>query len=178
MAHQEGNDENINRLNETLHYVRAADFERSRLLLPRRVSHTFPPPDAIIPYRDEAGFGDMVPLRDFTFDNFLILALVERWRPETHTFHLPWGEVTITLQDVAYNLGLRAHGNPVGGCLRNFGKWYGTEMWAKVEQLLGARPPVAAQHATQRKELFTLKLVWLRDRVCQMPRTDDPETLR
>ncbi|RYR04921.1 hypothetical protein Ahy_B06g084731 [Arachis hypogaea] len=30
-------------------------------------------------------------------------------------------------------------------------------------ELLGVRPPVAAQKATQRKESFTLKLVWLRD---------------
>ncbi|QHN76565.1 uncharacterized protein DS421_19g644990 [Arachis hypogaea] len=97
------------------HYARAADFERPRLLLPQRVSHTLPPPDAIVPYLAEAGFGDTVPLKDFTFDNSLISALVERWRSEMHTFHLPWGEVTITLQDVVYHLDLRAHGNPVGG---------------------------------------------------------------
>ncbi|XP_025678113.1 protein MAINTENANCE OF MERISTEMS-like [Arachis hypogaea] len=152
------------------HYARAADFERPRLLLPQRVSHTLPPPDAIVPYLAEAGFGDTVPLKDFTFDNSLISALVERWRSEMHTFHLPWGEVTITLQDVVYHLDLRAHGNPVGGCLRDFGRWYGMETWAMVEQLLDVRPPVAAQQAAQRKESFTLKLVWLRDRVCQMPR--------
>ncbi|QHO41362.1 uncharacterized protein DS421_5g145070 [Arachis hypogaea] len=88
-----GNDGDINKLKETTHYAGAADFERPRFLLPRRVSHTLPPPDAIVPYLTEAGFGDTVPLRDFTFDNSLISALVERWRSETHTFHLPWGEV-------------------------------------------------------------------------------------
>ncbi|QHO56430.1 uncharacterized protein DS421_3g73620 [Arachis hypogaea] len=42
-----------------------------------------------------------------------INALVERWRPETHTFHLPHGECTITLEDVAMIFGLRTHGLPI-----------------------------------------------------------------
>ena len=45
----------------------------------------------------------------------LIHGLVERWRPETHTFHLPVGEMTVTLQDVSCLWGLLIHGVPVGG---------------------------------------------------------------
>ncbi|RYR02950.1 hypothetical protein Ahy_B06g081776 [Arachis hypogaea] len=51
-------------------------------------------------------------------------------------------------------------------------------MWELVERLLGAKHLVVPQQAVQRKESFSLKLVWLRDCVCQMPLTDDPETLR
>ena len=39
-------------------------------------------------------------------DRSLLTALVDRWRPKTHMFHLPCGEMTPTLQDVAYLLGL------------------------------------------------------------------------
>ncbi|QHO21227.1 Serine/threonine protein phosphatase 7 long form isogeny [Arachis hypogaea] len=47
----------------------------------------------------------------------LLSALVERWQPETHTFHLPVGEVTVTLEDVIHILGLQVNGEPVTGRL-------------------------------------------------------------
>ena len=45
----------------------------------------------------------------------LVTCLVERWRPETHPFHVPVGEMTITLQDVVIILGLRIDGPAVTG---------------------------------------------------------------
>ncbi|XP_070029419.1 serine/threonine-protein phosphatase 7 long form homolog [Nicotiana sylvestris] len=46
------------------------------------------------------GFYTIFELERMQLDWSLITALVERWRPETHTFHLPTGEATITLEDV------------------------------------------------------------------------------
>ncbi|XP_072071615.1 serine/threonine-protein phosphatase 7 long form homolog [Arachis hypogaea] len=43
----------------------------------------------------------------------MINALIERWRPETHTFHFPVGECAVTLEDVAVILGLPTNGLPV-----------------------------------------------------------------
>ena len=43
----------------------------------------------------------------------LITALVDRWRPETHTFHLPCGEMTVTLHDVSMITSLPIRGHPI-----------------------------------------------------------------
>ncbi|KAL0356185.1 UNVERIFIED_CONTAM: Serine/threonine-protein phosphatase 7 long form [Sesamum radiatum] len=49
------------------------------------------------------------------YDCHLITALVERWRPETHTFHFRVGEATITLEDVQNIWALPIDGEPVTG---------------------------------------------------------------
>ena len=54
-------------------------------------------------------------LSNFIADPALISALVERWRPETHTFHLPVGEITVSLQDVSFLWGLPITGAAVTG---------------------------------------------------------------
>ncbi|RVW53212.1 Serine/threonine-protein phosphatase 7 long form-like [Vitis vinifera] len=57
-------------------------------------------------YVMQSGFYGVYRVGHISLDWPLITSLVERWRPETHTFHLPIGEMTVTLQDVAMILGL------------------------------------------------------------------------
>jgi hypothetical protein len=35
--------------------------------------------------------------KHFFYDKSLLTCLVDRWRPETHMFHFPWGEMAPTL---------------------------------------------------------------------------------
>ncbi|RWR85184.1 serine/threonine-protein phosphatase 7 long form [Cinnamomum micranthum f. kanehirae] len=46
-------------------------------------------------------------------DCALVSAYVERWQPETNTLHLPFGEMTITLDEVSAILGISVVGTPV-----------------------------------------------------------------
>ncbi|RYR53036.1 hypothetical protein Ahy_A06g027891 [Arachis hypogaea] len=71
---------------------------------------------------------------------------MEHWRSKTYTFHLSCGECTITLPDVAYHLGLRTHGEPVGGCLHDFQTWYQQLTWEYVDELLVSKPPHESRH--------------------------------
>ncbi|KAK5812120.1 hypothetical protein PVK06_027531 [Gossypium arboreum] len=84
-----------------------------RVLRGRVNSVGFLPDERLIPYLELVGFGSAALIRTFDLRYDLISALVERWRPETHTFHLPCGECTITLEDVALQLRLPINGNVV-----------------------------------------------------------------
>ncbi|CAI0525863.1 unnamed protein product [Linum tenue] len=46
-------------------------------------------------------------------DNNLLTTFVERWRRETHTFHLLEGEATITLKDIALLTDLSINGEAI-----------------------------------------------------------------
>ncbi|KAL0353492.1 UNVERIFIED_CONTAM: Serine/threonine-protein phosphatase 7 long form [Sesamum angustifolium] len=63
----------------------------------------------------KAGFYGVYKAGRMRLDHALITALVERWRPETHTFHLPVGEATVTLQDISVLWGLPVDGDPITG---------------------------------------------------------------
>ena len=77
--------------------------------------HRLAPDVRIIPFLQQAGLYGISRVGFFHLDWHLITALVERWRPETHTFHLPIGEATITLEDVAIQVGLPVDGRALTG---------------------------------------------------------------
>ncbi|XP_019240024.1 PREDICTED: serine/threonine-protein phosphatase 7 long form homolog [Nicotiana attenuata] len=70
--------------------------------------HPFHP--RVVEMLQTSGLYTIFQLGRMQLDWSLITSLVERWRPETHTFHLPTGEATITLQDVQVLYGLRVEG--------------------------------------------------------------------
>lgn len=83
------------------------------------------------PFLCSLGLYQIARMDDMNIDKGLLAGLVERWRPETHTFHLPVGEMTVTLQDVSCLWGLPIKGAPVTG-------FADTNAHALVEHFLGA----------------------------------------
>jgi hypothetical protein len=55
------------------------------------------------------------------FNATAITAMVDRWRQETHSFHLPCGEIMVTLKDVTMIIGLPTRGCPITGCVDSVG---------------------------------------------------------
>ncbi|KAL0414429.1 UNVERIFIED_CONTAM: Serine/threonine-protein phosphatase 7 long form [Sesamum radiatum] len=83
------------------------------------------------------GFLGVLQCGHIEIDTHLITALVERWRPETHTFHFSVGEATITLQDIAVIWALPVEGNIITGVDTNMTK----QQWQNYcHQWLGFQP--------------------------------------
>ena len=118
----------------------------------------------IQPYVIRSGFYGIYRLGHIATDWPLITSLVERWRPETHRFHVPVEEITITLQDVAILLGLRIHGPAVTGtCVFNVA--------ALCAEFLGVIPPANAIRGA------TFSLWWLCFQLSTPPPDADEVTL-
>uniref|UniRef100_K3ZZK0 Aminotransferase-like plant mobile domain-containing protein n=1 Tax=Setaria italica TaxID=4555 RepID=K3ZZK0_SETIT len=89
-------------------------------------------------------------------DGPLLTAMVDRWCPETHTFHMPFGEMTITMQDAAMILGLPLDGQPVTGIIKN-------ENWHDmVEMHIGITPP-EPEGGDSSKKTSGVSSTWLRE---------------
>ena len=106
-------------------------------------------------YIDAVGLTRLFKVPNMEVDHALITALVERWHPETHTFHLPHGEMGITLQDIQVMLGIPVDGLPVTGR---------TEYtWSEVcQDLLGHEPsPVISNSNRSTLAEAKIKYKWL-----------------
>uniref|UniRef100_A0A8I6YRN7 Aminotransferase-like plant mobile domain-containing protein n=1 Tax=Hordeum vulgare subsp. vulgare TaxID=112509 RepID=A0A8I6YRN7_HORVV len=67
-------------------------------------------------------------------DATALTALTGRWRPETHSFHLPLGEMTVTLEDIAMITGLPIEGRALTGKV-------GSDGWRQwIAALVGVEP--------------------------------------
>ncbi|CAN1837229.1 Serine/threonine-protein phosphatase 7 long form homolog [Linum perenne] len=90
-----------------------------------------------------------------TPDPELITALVERWRPETNTFHLYHGEATITMEDVHFITGLTVDGPAVTSATPI--PTHASPLCEYVEKLLGKKPQTSDLNSGR------IKMTWLRE---------------
>nr|AAO38004.1 putative mutator-like transposase [Oryza sativa Japonica Group]ABF97435.1 transposon protein, putative, Mutator sub-class [Oryza sativa Japonica Group] len=130
-----------------------------QVLQPLRVRAHAPPvfDDRYIPYLRAAGLLGVALVMNRgmpVFNTPALTTLVGRWRPETHSFHLTSGEMTITLQDVAMILALPLRGHAVTGRTKNPG-WR-----AQVEQLLGISLNIEQGQGGKKKQ-NGIPLSWL-----------------
>ncbi|KAE8770734.1 mutator protein [Hordeum vulgare] len=89
------------------------------------------------PYIEMTGLLPFVQLVSRSTPNLNVAALtslIDRWRPETHSFHLRTGEMTVTLQDVSMITALPIEGKPL--CMST-----DSEGWRQqMEALIGMSP--------------------------------------
>ena len=118
----------------------------------------------IRPYVIRSEFYGIYRMGHIMIDWSLIISLVERWRPETHTFHVPVGEMTIMLHDVAMILGLCIHGPVIiGTCVFDVAKL--------CRELIGAIPPIDALKGS------AISIRWLCDQLSTPTPNVDEVTL-
>ena len=92
--------------------------------------------ERIIPYLERTRLYDFHLIAYGKVDRAIITALVERWHQEMHTFHLPLGEATITLLDVAFLTRL-----PIEGCVVSTAGHQLSSWRDMVHRILGECPP-------------------------------------
>lgn len=131
--------------------------------------------DRILRYIRDAGMYGILTLHWMRLDHALITALVERWRQETHTFHLAVGEATVTLQDVEVLTGLPVDGAPLIGPTDIRGKEM-ARAW--VRALLGVETPPDSPHHTDVFKGGFISLDWLKTTFARLPARADDETVR
>ncbi|KAH1228156.1 Protein MAIN-LIKE 1 [Glycine max] len=103
------------------------------------------------------GLSPLIDCSVITGDPGLISAFVERWHSETSTFHLPVGELTITLDDVSSILHL-----PITGALHSFHALSTEEARFLLTELLEVSAEEARAEIALTRGAY-VRLGWVRD---------------
>ncbi|CAN0856944.1 Serine/threonine-protein phosphatase 7 long form homolog [Linum grandiflorum] len=95
------------------------------------------------------------------------MALMERWRPETNTFHMYHGECTLTLQDVAHLTSVSVTGDTF------YVKYEKETNWAAIaEEVLGKSP------GGHLKDGGRVQMRWLHDHFYSCANVEDESQFR
>ncbi|MQL84763.1 hypothetical protein Taro_017271, partial [Colocasia esculenta] len=141
----------------------AAETEVLKCWEHHRSLGAWPVDPRIIEYVHRSGLFHLTQVQWIRLDWPLITVLVERWRSETHTFHLRHGEMSITLQDVAILMGLPIDGDVVVGNT--------TLDWTDVCMTLLSDVPDMMKRGS-------VKLSWLRERFTVIAKDASAEVVR
>ncbi|XP_017640186.2 protein MAINTENANCE OF MERISTEMS-like [Gossypium arboreum] len=153
-------------IKEDPHIADTVNKTESYRVLRGRVNGLGYSPDArLMSYLELAGFESTALIQTFDLRYDLISTLVERWRSDTHTFHLPCRECTVTLEDVALQLRLPIDGSPITGVSAI------AEPVALCYSLLGASP------GDDESNLSGLKFAWLKVNFQHLPDNATEEEL-
>ncbi|KAL9688003.1 hypothetical protein QQ045_032415 [Rhodiola kirilowii] len=142
--------------------TRIWETSSTSLLVVRHCGH-WVADERILPYIVRAGFGPWYYMQNYEVDWSFMTALVERWRSETHTFHLRYNEMTITLEDVGVLTGLPVEGRAM---IKN------QEVDdALCLSLLGVVPPTGRRDSSVRR-------TWFRDTMKKIPEDASEEVIQ
>lgn len=114
--------------------------------------------DAVRARVQESGLMNLARFSYRYTDRVLVSAFIERWHPETNTFHFPFGEMTITLDDVRHILNIPVEGLPVYGEL-------GASTMAfdvALNLLCNGLGVTEVQAKMEMEKAFAVKLSWIK----------------
>ena len=101
-------------------------------------------------------------------NDMALTTLTDRWRPETHSFHLPLGEMSITLEDIAMITGLPIEGRALTGKVRSDG-------WRqRVAALVGVEPEPWTDETRKDPRPSGVLFSWIQRHFHRCPRDASP----
>ncbi|KAL4294127.1 hypothetical protein AHAS_Ahas18G0197000 [Arachis hypogaea] len=121
-------------------------------LLPRKVDQAEAWHPAVEVALRTTGFYQLSRVGEIRGHSAMLTALVERWQPETHTFVMLVGEVTVTLEDVLHLFGLPIDGEVVTGWTDSSHNFLVTQSLA----IFGSEPQVSSSSKSY------ISLSWVR----------------